>query len=144
MLIANFEFPQELYYDEHHQYARVEGNLVTVGLSQFAQSAAREIAFVGLPRPGRKVQAGKPIGSIESGKWVGRVYAPVSGEVTAVNTALDDDPSAINRDPYAAGWLLRITAADLGELAALRRVSDPDFAQWFQAEAARIAREAAR
>lgn len=144
MQIANYEFPEDLYYDDHHQYTRVEGATATVGLSQFAQSAAREIAFVGLPRPGRTVQAGKPIGSIESGKWVGRIYAPVSGTVTAVNSALEDDPSLINRDPYGAGWLLKLTLADPAELGALRRVTDPGFSAWFQAEAERIQREAQR
>lgn len=132
--IGGYDFPEELYYDDHHQYARVEGDVVTVGLSHYAQAAAREINYVGLPRPGRKVEQGKPIGSVESGKWVGRFYAPVSGEVIAVNQALEDEPTLINQDPYGQGWMVRLRAADLGQLAALRRCTDAGFAEWFLAD----------
>ncbi len=133
-LVEGYTFPDDLLYDEHQQYARVDGDVITIGLSDFAQKTAKEIAFVGLPRVGRKVEQGKPFASVESGKWVGRLYAPVNGEVTAVNQALEDDPELINRDPYGAGWIVRIRAADLGPLGALHRPSDPGFADWFQAE----------
>ncbi len=132
--IGGYSFLEELYYDDHHQYACVEGDVVTIGLSHYAQATAKEINFVGLPRPGRKVERGKPIGSVESGKWVGRLYAPVSGEVTAVNQALDDEPTFINQDPYGKGWMVKIHATDLGQLAALRRCTEPGFAEWFLAE----------
>ena len=124
----------ELYYDEHQQYARLEGDLVTVGLNDFAQAAAKAIAFVGLPRAGRKVEQGKPFASVESGKWVGRLYAPVSGEVVAVNGALEDNPELINSDPYGEGWVVKIRAMDTTALAALHRVDDPGFAGWFAGE----------
>lgn len=135
--IGGYDFPEELYYDDHHQYARVEGEIVTIGLSHYAQAAAKEINFVGLPRPGRKVEQGKPIGSVESGKWVGRLYAPVSGEVIAANQALEDDPTLINQDPYGEGWIVKLRAADLSQLAGLRRCTDANFAAWFVAEAAK-------
>ena len=113
---------------------RVEGDEVTVGMSHFAQATAKEINFVGLPRAGRKVEQGKPIGSVESGKWVGRLYAPVSGEVIAGNPALEDDPTLVNHDPYGAGWMVKLCASDLAQLSALRRCTDLGFAEWFQAE----------
>lgn len=135
--INGYDFPEELYYDDHHQYARVEGDIVTVGLTHYAQAAAKEINFVGLPRPGRQVERGKPIGSVESGKWVGRLYAPVAGEVIAANGALEDDPTLINQDPYGEGWIVKLRAADPGQLADLRRCTDAGFAAWFAAEVAR-------
>ena len=132
--IHGYEFRPELYYDEHQQYARLDGDTVTVGLSDFAQSAAKAIAFVGLPRPGRKVEQGKPFASVESGKWVGRLYAPVTGEVVAVNGALEDNPELINSDPYGEGWVVKIRAADTAPLAALHRTGDPGFADWLALE----------
>jgi glycine cleavage system H protein len=129
--IGGYQFLEELYYDDHHQYARVEGEVVTIGMSHFAQATAKEINFVGLPRAGRKVEQGKPIGSVESGKWVGRLYAPVPGEVVAVNEALQDDPELINSDPYGAGWVVRLRTADTSPLDGLRRVDEPGFADWF-------------
>jgi glycine cleavage system H protein len=134
MKIGGYDFPEELYYDEHHQYARVEGDVVTLGLSHYAQAAAKEIVYVELPRAGRKVEQNKPFGSIESGKWVGRLYATVSGEVIESNKNLQDDAALINRDPYGAGWVVKIKAADLGQLQMLRRCTDPGFAEWFLAE----------
>ncbi len=132
--ILGYEFLPELYYDEHQQYARLDVGVVTIGLSDFAQSAARAIAFVGLPRVGRKVDQGKPFASVESGKWVGRLYAPVSGEVVAVNDALEEEPELINSDPYGDGWVAKIRAADTGPLAGLHRPEDPGFVDWFAAE----------
>ena len=132
--IGGYDFPEELYYDDHHQYAHAEGDIITVGLSHYAQAAAKEIAFVGLPRAGRKVEQGKPIGSVESGKWVGRLYAPVIGEVIAANQTLDDDPTLINQDPYGDGWIVKLRAADMGQLAGLRRCTAAGFQAWFLAE----------
>lgn len=134
MNIAGFDFPEELYFDEHHQYARVEGDVVMLGLSHYAQAAAKEIVYVELPRVGRKVEQYKPFGSIESGKWVGRLYAMVGGEVIEANKNLEDDATLINRDPYGAGWVVKLKAADLSQLQSLRRCTDPGFAEWFLAE----------
>lgn len=129
--VHGYEFPPELCYDEHQQYARLDGDVVTIGLNDFAQSAAKAIAFVQLPRMGRKVEQGKPFVSIESGKWVGRLYAPVTGEVVAINQALEDEPGLINSDPYGAGWVVKLRAADTSPLDGLHRVDEPGFADWF-------------
>ncbi len=129
--IHGYEFPPELYYDEHQQYARLEGDVVTIGFNDFAQAAAKAITFVQLPRVGRKVEQGKPFISVESGKWVGRLYAPVSGEVVAINQALEDEPGLINSDPFGAGWVVRLRTADTAPLSSLHRVDEPGFADWF-------------
>lgn len=129
--VHGYEFPPELYYDEHQQYARLGGDVVTIGLDDFAQAAAKAIAFVQLPRVGRRVEQGKPFVSVESGKWVGRLYAPVSGEVVEINQALEDDPGLINSDPYGEGWIVKLRTADTAPLAGLHRVDEPGFADWF-------------
>ena len=134
MHIQGYEFPDGLCYDEHHQYARVDGDTVTMGLTAYAQSAAKAIVFVELPRKGRRVEQGKAVGSIESGKWVGRLYAVVTGDVLDTNAALDDNPELINNDPYNAGWLLKLRLANPSDLSALRRCTDASFASWFAAE----------
>jgi len=132
--VHGYEFPPELYYDEHQQYARLEGDVVTIGFNDFAQAAANDISFVQLPRAGRKVDQGKPFVSVESGKWVGRLYAPVSGDIIEVNQALDDEPGLINSDPYGAGWVVKLRTADASPLEALHRVDEPGFAGWFAGE----------
>lgn len=129
--VHGYEFPPELYYDEHQQYAGLDGDVVTIGLNDFAQAAAKAITFVQLPRMGRKVEQGKPFVSLESGKWVGRLYAPVSGEVVAINPALEDQPELINSDPYGEGWVVRLRTADAAPLEGLHRVDEPGFADWF-------------
>ena len=132
--IHGYEFPPELYYDEHQQYARLEGDVVTIGFNDFAQAAAKAISFVQLPRMSRKVDVGKPFMSVESGKWVGRLYAPVTGEVIAVNEALEDEPDLINSDPYGDGWVVRLRTSDITPLNSLHRTGDPGFAAWFEQE----------
>lgn len=106
--------PEGLYYNvERHVWARPEPDgTVTVGMSDVAQSLAGRIVAVS-PRPaGRKVEKNKSVGTLESGKWVGAVPAPVSGEIVAVNAAVQQDPAILNRDPYGAGWIARLQPVD--------------------------------
>lgn len=110
MEYKGYTFPEDLFYDKHHGWARVEGDMVTCGVTDFAQKLAGEIVYVELPRKGKKVEQDKPCLSIESGKWVGRVYAPFTGEVVEVNAALEDDASPVNADPYGEGWIIRVKA----------------------------------
>lgn len=116
MKIDSLRFPDELHYDEHHQWARAEDEIVTIGVTDYAQNAAGDVVFVELPRPGHTLKRGDACGSLESGKWVGRLYAPVSGTVMEVNEKLAKDPRTVNRDPYGAGWIAQIKASDLSEL----------------------------
>ncbi len=134
MKIGDYEFPDDLYYDRDHNWARVEDNIVTQGLSDFGQDLAGELVYVEVPRVGRKVEKGKPFMSMESGKWVGRVNAMVSGEIVEVNEELEWEPSLINESPYEKGWLVKIKAEDLGELEGYLRTSDPAFAEFIAAE----------
>ena len=134
MKIDKYEFPDDLYYDKDHNWARVEGNIVTQGLTDFGQDLAGEIVYAEVPRVGREVQQGKPFMSMESGKWVGRIKAIVSGKITEANEEIEWESTIINEDPYGGGWLAKIEAADLSELDSLMRPSDPAFAEFIAAE----------
>jgi glycine cleavage system H protein len=115
MELAGYYFPEDLWYDKNHFWARIEGNTVVMGTTDFAQKLAGDIGYVEIPEEGQKVQQGKPFGSIESGKWVGRIYAVFTGEVTVVNEALEDEPERINSSPYGEGWICKINPENLDE-----------------------------
>lgn len=106
--------PDDLVYDEHHQWARREGAVWRCGLSQYQADAAGSLVYIGLPVPGSAVRGGEEIGSVESGKWVSSLFAPADGVVDAVNDGLHDDPETVNRDPYGVGWIF--TLRPTGEL----------------------------
>ncbi len=126
MQINGFEFPDDLYYDKLHDWARVEGNVVTQGLTEFGQAIAQEIVFVEAPRTGREVEQGQTFMSMESGKWVGRIAALVSGKVAEVNEELEWEPSLVNESPYKEGWLVKIELSDLSELDNLMQADSPE------------------
>jgi glycine cleavage system H protein len=115
MEIEGYQLPDDLYYHKEHFWAKVEGNTVTVGTTDFAQKLAGQVVFVELPSVGKAVEQGKPCGSMESGKWVGRIYAPISGKVEASNQDLEDSPEFINESPYEKGWMFKISASNLQE-----------------------------
>jgi glycine cleavage system H protein len=115
MELEGYLLPDDLYYHKEHFWARVEGNTVTLGTTDFAQKLAGQIVYVELPAVGKSVEQGKPCGSMESGKWVGRVYAPVSGKVESSNQELEDAPELINESPYEKGWICKITPSNLQE-----------------------------
>ncbi|HLG01764.1 MAG TPA: glycine cleavage system protein GcvH [Acidimicrobiia bacterium] len=113
------DFPSDLRYLPTHEWARVEGDRVTVGISDFAQDALGDIVYVELPALGRSVAANEVFCEVESTKSVSDIYAPVAGEIIEVNTELSDSPQKINDAPYGDGWICVIRAADLGEAQAL-------------------------
>jgi glycine cleavage system H protein len=115
MNIQGYELPDDLYYEENHYWARVEGDLVVVGATDYTQKAAGDFVYVELPYEGDKVEQGKPFATIESGKWTGRIYSPVSGEIVEVNEDLEDDYTMINQDPYNEGWIVKIKPSNLEE-----------------------------
>jgi glycine cleavage system H protein len=136
--IGPFEFPDDLYYSQDHAWAKVEGELVTVGLSQFGQHLAGDLAYVEAPHVGRQVERGRPLVALESGKWVGRIKAPVAGKVVAANAILAEECTVVNRDPYGRGWLARIAALALeSDLNHLMRADTAEFAAFIAAEKAR-------
>ncbi|HEY1507140.1 MAG TPA: glycine cleavage system protein GcvH [Stellaceae bacterium] len=103
-------------YTKDHEWIRVDGNEATIGITDFAQNQLGDIVFVELPEIGRKIEKGKEAGVVESVKAASEVYAPVSGEVTAVNTGLADDPARVNADAMGEGWFYKIQLADAKEL----------------------------
>ena len=106
------EVPSELHYSESHEWLRIEGDVVTVGITDFAQDALTEVVWVELAEVGTSVGAMEPCASVESVKSVSEVYAPVGGEVIESNTLLEDSPERINEDPYGDGWIFRIRTVD--------------------------------
>ncbi len=134
MQIGPYDFPDDLYYDDEHNWARVEDNVVTQGMSDMGQDLAGEIVYVETPRTGREVEQGKPFMSLESGKWVGRVKAALSGKIIEANEEIEWESTIINESPYDEGWMVKIEASDLSELNALMKASDPAFAEFIAAE----------
>ncbi|PLX89231.1 MAG: glycine cleavage system protein H [Desulfuromonas sp.] len=106
------DFPEEYKYTEDHEWVSLEGDIVTVGITDFAQDQLGDVVFVELPEVGDELQSGKPFGVVESVKAVSDVYAPVSGEVIEVNEVLPDDPETINQSPYDDGWMLKVRVVD--------------------------------
>jgi glycine cleavage system H protein len=113
--IKGYDMPDELYYTEDHSWARVDGDRVTVGMNDFFQQEAGDIVFVDLPEEEEEVEQGEVCGKIQSRKWIGKLVAPVSGEIMEINEELEDDTSLINSDPYGDGWILVIESQDLDE-----------------------------
>ncbi len=137
MEIQGYLLPDDLYYDRNHTWGKVEGDIVTVGLNDFAQKLAKDFVSVDLPLEGRNVIQGKAIASVESGKWVGRIYAIVSGEITEINEALEDEPTLLNTDPYGEGWVLKIRMDEPDELANL--LQGEEAVRWLEEEIAKHA-----
>jgi glycine cleavage system H protein len=108
--------PAELRYTAEHEWVSVEGSTASVGITDYAQRALGDVVYVSVPAPGTRVTAGEPCGEVESTKSVSDIYSPVTGEVTEVNSDVDEDPGLVNSDPYGAGWLMRVQMdADEGE-----------------------------
>jgi glycine cleavage system H protein len=115
-------YPEDLSYTSEHEWVRDPGEApgsVRVGITDYAQEALGDIVYVSLPEVGATVTAGSPCGELESTKSVSDLYAPVSGEVVAVNESLDATPELVNSDAYAGGWLFEITPSDRDELGGL-------------------------
>jgi glycine cleavage system H protein len=111
--------PEDLKYTKEHEWVRVEGDRLTVGITDFAQDALGDVVYVDVPETGTQVRAGEPFGEVESTKSVSDVYSPVSGTVVERNPLLTDSPELVNRDPYGEGWMVVISASDAAEVEAL-------------------------
>ena len=120
--MSDLEYPAGLRYTAEHEWVRTDGDTVRVGITSFAQEALGDVVYVSLPTVGDAVVAGDTCGEVESTKSVSDLYAPVSGEVTAVNGALDATPELVNTDPYGEGWMYELRASDAGALEALMDV----------------------
>lgn len=111
--------PQELKYVASHEWVQLDGDIATIGITDHAQEALGDVVYVDLPDVGDDVERGAECGEVESVKAVSALYAPVSGEVTEVNEALEDAPETVNSAPYGDGWLFRVQLSDTDELAEL-------------------------
>ncbi len=110
------QIPEDLKYTKDHEWARIEGDVVTVGITDFAQSELGDIVYVELPEAGDEAAAGESFGTIEAVKAVSDMFAPLSGEIVEVNESLTDEPETINKDPYGDGWIIKIKVSDKAEL----------------------------
>lgn len=113
------KFPKELKYSKDHEWARLEQEFVVVGITDYAQDKLGSIVFVELPSPGRSFKKGETLVTVDSVKAVAEVYAPVSGQVEAVNESLPDTPELINRDSYGEGWMVKLKVANPAEVDSL-------------------------
>jgi len=100
--------PEDLLYTKEHEWLRIAGDTGTVGITDHAQNELGDVVFVEMPTVGAKIEAGKPLGTIESVKAVSEIFSPVSGEVIEINTSLTETPEVVNTDPYGKGWLVRL------------------------------------
>jgi len=108
-------YPGDRRYSKQHEWLKVDGDIATIGITDFAQSELGDIVFVELPETGKEVQAGDVLGTIESVKAVSELYAPVGGTVEAANGDLESKPEAVNEDPHGEGWLCRIKLTNPSE-----------------------------
>jgi len=117
--MADASYPDDLLYHPDHDWARIEDDVATFGITWFAQDALGEVVFFDPPEVGSSVTAGEFYAEIESVKAVSDVIAPLSGEIVEVNAALAETPEAINEDPYGAGWMVRVKLSDTGQVDSL-------------------------
>jgi len=117
--ISELDFAEDVRYTENHEWARQEGDLVKVGISDYAQDQLGDIVFVELPEVGSTFDKGEEFGTVESVKAVSEIYMPVGGEITAVNEDLEGQPELVNNDPYGGGWMVEIRPGDQGEINSL-------------------------
>jgi len=114
--LSEESYPDDLLYHPEHDWARVEGDSATLGITWYAQDALGEVVFFDPPEPGTEVKKDQPYAEVESVKAVSEVYAPLSGEIIEINKAAAESPEQINDDPYGEGWLARVKLSDPSEL----------------------------
>jgi glycine cleavage system H protein len=109
-------YPSDYLYSEEHEWLRVDGEVATLGITEFAQKELGEVVFVDMPEVGQSFDAGDEIGTVESVKAVAEIYTPVGGEIVEINTALEDSPELVNEDPHGDGWFVKLRVASADEL----------------------------
>jgi glycine cleavage system H protein len=111
--------PEDLLFSKEHEWVRLDGDTATIGITDYAQGSLGDIVYVELPKVGATIEQFGNVGVVESVKAVSDLFTPISGEVIEINGTLDDDPAAVNREPYGAGWLIKVRLRDNGETANL-------------------------
>lgn len=117
--INELNLPEDVKYTKDHEWAKADGDTVTIGINDYAQDQLGEIVFVEMPQEGDTFSVEDEFGSVESVKAVSEMYMPISGEVVAVNEDLEDAPEKVNHDCYQGGWIIKVKASDLSEMDAL-------------------------
>ena len=142
MKIGEYDFPEDLFYEKNHFWAKDDGSgNIVIGATDFFQQLAGEIVFIELPMAGTKIEQSKTFSSLESGKWVGKVFAPFSGEIIETNEELEDSPELINESPYDEGWIAKIKPSDLDGEAGNLMKTGPDFEKFINDESKKYAKE---
>lgn len=118
------EFPKDLKYTKEHEWVKLEGNVVVVGITDYAQDSLGDVVYVELPQEGAGVTKNESFGVVESVKAVSDLYSPVSGSVAEVNDAIVDNPEVINEDPYGDAWMIKVELSNAGELDDLMNADD--------------------
>ena len=122
--ISELNLPEDLRYTDDHEWCKKNGDVVRMGISDYAQDQLGDIVFVELPDVGSTYDKGEEFGTVESVKAVSELYMPIGGEVTAINEALADAPETVNSEPYDGGWMIEIKASDPAELDAMKSKAD--------------------
>jgi glycine cleavage system H protein len=118
--ISELNLPEDLKYTDDHEWAKQDGDVVRIGISDYAQDQLGDVVFVELPDVGSSFAKGEEFGTVESVKAVSELYMPIGGEVTGVNDTLADQPEQVNSDPYGGGWMLTVKTSDPAELESLK------------------------
>ena len=116
--------PADLKYTKQHEWTRIEGNIATIGVTDFAQSELGDIAWLEMPEVGDETKIGETFGTIEAVKTVEDLYAPISGKIIEINSELLDSPELVNDDPYGRGWIVKLEISDEAEIAKLLSADD--------------------
>jgi glycine cleavage system H protein len=124
MEIKGYNLPEDLYYDKDHFWVRIEDDILVMGMDDFAQQMAGEIVYVQLPFEGKKLKKGKKFAKVESGKWLGKILAPVNGELVGCNEDLETNAGLINEDCYGNGWIFKIEPENMEEIKDLLHGAD--------------------
>src|SRR5947209_14955116 len=111
--------PEDLNYSKDHEWVKVEGDVGTIGITDYAQNSLGDVVYVELPKPGESFSAHESFGSVESVKAVSEIFTPVSGEVVGVNESLQDEPEKVNNDPYGDAWMVKMRLSNPGEIDSL-------------------------
>ena len=125
--------PENLRYSKDHEWVGVDGDVATVGITDYAQHALGDVVYIDMPRVGDRLSAHEAFGSVESVKAVSEIFMPVTGEITEVNDGLNDTPEAVNNDPYVDGWMIKVKMDNPGEVDAM--LSAEEYEEYLAASA---------
>ncbi|MFZ1699720.1 MAG: glycine cleavage system protein GcvH [Pyrinomonadaceae bacterium] len=125
--------PENLRYSKDHEWVAVEGDVATIGITDYAQHSLGDVVYIDMPRVGDSFATHEAFGSVESVKAVSEVFTPVGGEITEINDGVNDTPEAVNNDPYAAGWMIKMKMDNPGEADAL--LSADEYEEYLAASA---------